>query len=210
MKSRIFNTTALKKFESKSAIIAYILEKTAPVFNKQGYIGSSLSDLTKATNLTKGAIYGNFLNKEELAVEVFKLNVRKYIRPLLIQTNKGSNALEKIYAIIIYYRNYYDTVKDIGGCPILNVGVDAKHVNNKLFEASKKISQQMIKGLIGILKDGVENKELNPEIDAEKIAKIIFTMIEGGTFLAFLHEDKKYIDIALDSIRDHILPKIKV
>ena len=67
----------MKKFESKQAITDYILEKTAPVFNRQGYIGSSLSDLTKATNLTKGAIYGNFVNKEELA-----LTNRLYKSPL--------------------------------------------------------------------------------------------------------------------------------
>ena len=38
----------------------YIIETVAPVFIKYGYAGTSLSDITKATGLTKGAIYGNF------------------------------------------------------------------------------------------------------------------------------------------------------
>ncbi len=41
----------------------FILEKVAPVFNKNGYFGTSMSDITEATGLTKGAIYGNFKNK---------------------------------------------------------------------------------------------------------------------------------------------------
>jgi len=46
---------------------AFIIERVAPVFNKHGYIGTSMSDLTEATGLTKGALYGNFENKEALA-----------------------------------------------------------------------------------------------------------------------------------------------
>ena len=33
----------------------FIIEKTAPVFNKNGVAGTSLSDLTSATGLTKGS-----------------------------------------------------------------------------------------------------------------------------------------------------------
>lgn len=200
----------MKKFESKQAITDYILEKTAPVFNRQGYIGSSLSDLTKATNLTKGAIYGNFVNKEELALKAFQLNIKNHIQPLYIQLNKCSNALEKLYVIIFFFRNYYDSVESIGGCPILNVGIDAKYVNTKLFEASRSISKQMVEGTIQIIRKGIEKKELNPKVDAEKIAKIMHTLIEGGNFLSNLHEDKQYMDIALDNISETLIPQLKL
>ena len=52
----------------------FILEKVAPVFNKNGYFGTSMSDITEATGLTKGAIYGNFKNKEDLAYYSFYFN----------------------------------------------------------------------------------------------------------------------------------------
>ena len=42
----------------------YIIEKSALIFNKQGYAGTSINDITDAVNMTKGAIYGNFENKE--------------------------------------------------------------------------------------------------------------------------------------------------
>ena len=38
----------------------YIIATSAPIFNKQGYAGTSMSDITKATGLTKGVLYGNF------------------------------------------------------------------------------------------------------------------------------------------------------
>ena len=42
---------------------AFITEKTAAIFNKKGYAGTSLTDMTGATGLTKGSIYGNFEDK---------------------------------------------------------------------------------------------------------------------------------------------------
>ena len=39
---------------------SYIISKVAPIFNKKGYSATSLIDMTSATGLTKGSIYGNF------------------------------------------------------------------------------------------------------------------------------------------------------
>ena len=47
----------------------FIVEKTAPLFNTKGFDGTTLSDLSEATGLTKGALYGNFADKDEIAVE---------------------------------------------------------------------------------------------------------------------------------------------
>ena len=44
----------------------FIIQKVAPIFNKNGYNGTSMSELVDATGLTKGAIYGNFKNKETI------------------------------------------------------------------------------------------------------------------------------------------------
>ena len=55
----------MKKSEQTKA---YIIEKAAPIFNKKGYAGTSLRDMTGATRLTKGSIYGNFANKDEAAL----------------------------------------------------------------------------------------------------------------------------------------------
>ena len=49
----------------------FIIEKTAPIFNKKGFAGTSLSDMTEATGLTKGSIYGNFADKDEVAMAAF-------------------------------------------------------------------------------------------------------------------------------------------
>jgi len=48
-----------------------ILERSAPLFNQQGFFGASLSDIMHATGLEKGGIYNHFASKEQLALEAF-------------------------------------------------------------------------------------------------------------------------------------------
>jgi AcrR family transcriptional regulator len=38
----------------------------------KGYAGTSMYDLTEATGLTKGSIYGNFENKDDVALAGFR------------------------------------------------------------------------------------------------------------------------------------------
>jgi len=185
-----------------------ILDKVAPIFNKQGYVGTSLTDITKATGLTKGAIYCNFLNKEDLALKSFQLNVSLAITPLfkLVASKEGS--LNKLRTITEYQRSYYDLVKERGGCPMLRAGVDTKFINPLLFKAAQNLSQKFTVGLTNIIKDGIANDEIKQNTDPDKYAKIILSLIEGSSLLTFTHNDPTYINDAMDFIDQTIIESI--
>ena len=82
----------------------FIVERTASVFNEKGYAGTSLTDLTKATGLTKGSIYGNFQNKDEVALAAFDYNferVTSYIRAKILAVD---NSVERLLVYPSVYR----------------------------------------------------------------------------------------------------------
>src|ERR1700733_7017871 len=83
----------------------FIIEKAAPVFNKKGYAGTSLSDMTEATGLTKGSIYGNFADKDEVALACFDYNyeiVREQIRK---EMDKFPSYRDKLLVYVDVYSN---------------------------------------------------------------------------------------------------------
>lgn len=170
-----------------------IIEKVAPIFNKKGYVGTRLSDITKAVNLTKGAIYCNFKNKEELAIKAFKFNLNRVIAPLVKKIEKAKTNKDKLIAIIEYYKTYYKLSKQIGGCPVLKVGNDAKYNNPVLFQEAKNVSTQLVKNLEGILIQGKKSGEFIEPIAYKTLAKNIFSMIEGGLFMAMTFDDESYL-----------------
>lgn len=187
----------------------FILDKVAPIFNKQGYVGTSLTDITKATGLTKGAIYCNFSNKEDLALKSFQLNISLAITPLfkLVAAKEGS--INKLSAITEYQRSYYDLVKDRGGCPMLRAGVDTKFINPLLFKTAQNLSQKFTAGLTNIISEGISNNEIQQNTDPVKYAKIILSLIEGSSLLAFTHNDQTYITDAMDFIDNTIINRIR-
>ena len=182
----------------------YILEKVAPIFNQKGYVGTSLSDITKATNLTKGAIYCNFKNKEDLAVKAFQLNLNKAILPLQMKLKSEKHSIKKLLILTDYYRSYYNLARERGGCPILNVGIDAKLNNGPLFNQSKNIANKLILGLSDIIQEGIDNNEIKNNINPKIYSQNFYSMIEGGVFMALLNEDESYLINIMDMMEDII------
>ena len=188
----------------------YILEKVAPIFNQKGYVGTSLSDITNATGLTKGAVYCNFSNKQDLALKSFQLNIDLAIKPLfkLIASTEGS--INKLFAITEYQRSYYNLVSEIGGCPMLRVGVDTKFINPLLFNVAQNLSKKFSSGLINIITEGINNDEIQKNTDPVAYSKIILSLIEGSSLLAFTHNDASFISNAMDYIDNTIIKSIKI
>lgn len=172
---------------------AYIIETVAPIFTKHGYVGTSMSDLTEATGLTKGAIYGNFENKEALALEAFKYNSQKLLEAIEKKLEIGDSALDKIFALTDFYRNYDTFILELGGCPVLNVGVDAKDNNVPLAGAAREMVRN-IEGMIAlVLENGVNNNELKLPVTPLQFAKQMYTMLQGAVASYTITEDRKYL-----------------
>ena len=172
---------------------AYIIETVAPVFNKHGYVGTSMSDLTEATGLTKGALYGNFENKEALALSAFEHNSKILLNALDEVLNISGSSLDKLKSLMDFYKQYDAFTNSMGGCPVLNVGVDAQH-NNTLLAAAAKETIKEIEGKIAlVLENGVNKGEINIPVTPLQFAKQLYTMIQGAIAMATITKDRKYL-----------------
>ncbi|WP_291960235.1 TetR/AcrR family transcriptional regulator [Maribacter sp.] len=172
---------------------AFIIETVAPVFNKHGYVGTSMSDLTGATNLTKGALYGNFENKEALALAAFEYNRSLLLSAIDEQLSIDGKAMDKINNLINFYKKYDIFTLNMGGCPILNVGIDAQH-NNKLLAAAAKETVKEIEGKIALVfENGINNGEFKLPVSPLQFSKQLFTIIQGAISMATLTKDRKYL-----------------
>ena len=191
--------------------LEYIIETVAPIFNKKGYTATSLSEITKATNLTKGAVYFYFKNKEDLAVKAFHYNVEKIMKPLRSKINSKNTSIEKLHAFTEYMSNeYFTSVQEIGGCPMLNLGVDTQFNNKVLFDESQRLSGVLIKNISGIIRHGIQKKEIRETANPDELSMTIYAMIEGGIFMAVTHQNGHYLKLVTDHINQNIITPIQV
>lgn len=182
----------------------YIIAIAAPIFNKHGYAATSISDLTKATKLTKGAIYGNFKNKEELAILAFNYNVRNLISDIKKKTDQSDSALDKLYAIVDFYRDYYEYSKVNGGCAVLNVGVDANNQNTLLLENVRKTILKIQGYIAVIIQMGIDQHEIKPSIDAKMWAVRLDSMFQGAIFMTYTMDSDLYMKSVMNQIDETI------
>jgi AcrR family transcriptional regulator len=185
------NSTAMSSKAERTT--AYIIKTVAPVFNKHGYVGTSMSDLTEATGLTKGAIYGNFENKEALALSAFEYNSKRLLAKIDELLSTEGSSLDKTFALTDFYKTYEVFTQDMGGCPILNTGIDAQD-NNRLLAAANREALKEIEGKIAlVLENGVNNNELKLPVTPLQFAKQLFTIIQGAVAMSTMTRDRKYL-----------------
>jgi TetR/AcrR family transcriptional repressor of nem operon len=188
---------------------AYILEKVAPVFNKKGYSATSMADITAATGLTKGAIYGNFKNKNELAIKAFSYNTNLVTNAIAIEIAKAENAIDKLFAITNFYSKYYQFTLNFGGCPILNVGIDANHQDPILIQKVQKAINNIQAFMESIMVEGVAKNEIRSNINAQYYARQIFAQIEGAVFMTMTTKKEVYMTDMVDGLNQLILNHLK-
>lgn len=178
----------------------FILESVAPVFNRRGYMATSMSEITKATGMTKGAVYGNFENKEQLALSAFEYNIKKISDEIRSYTSRVKSPIDKLLALTEFYRNYHSYSSKLGGCPILNIGVDAKNNNPELLKRVKQVIKEFQDNLTFLIQKGKDAGEIKPTVDPKKYAHRIFALMEGSIFMTVTMNDRSYLTDMMDFI----------
>jgi len=182
----------------------FIIETTAALFNKKGYAGTSMSDITTATKLTKGSIYGNFENKEEVALAVFEYNAGKRNKIINERIQKAVTNKDKLMVYATIYGSTGASVFAEGGCPLLNTGTEADDTHEPL---RKKVSAELIqwqKEIVMIINNGIVSKEFRKDTDPQKMAFTIVAIIEGGIFIARTTKTLSNLDQTMDTIKEII------
>jgi TetR/AcrR family transcriptional regulator, transcriptional repressor for nem operon len=187
----------------------FIIEKTAPIFNRKGYAGTSMTDLTDTTGLTKGSIYGNFENKDEVALAAFDHNLLRMIGEVRSLQSAGSSALDKLRAFIRVYREGLSKPSLSAGCPIVNAGVDADDTHPQL---QKKVSDALAswhRSISAIMHQGIRAGEIKENTDVAAFASLMIAMIEGGITVSKISGDMSYLTQSLDHLERLIERQLK-
>jgi TetR/AcrR family transcriptional repressor of nem operon len=175
-----------------------IVEAAAPIFNKRGYEGSSLSDLMEATGLKKGGIYRHFSSKEELAAEAFDYTWEAAWNARLLHVDEKSNGIEKLKQLIANFVEHRSPVP--GGCPILNTAIDADDGNVVLRAHVAKALRSWLSRLQTIVDQAQARGETQPGVDPQTVATLIVALLEGALMMSRIQRN----DEALRRVQAHL------
>lgn len=159
-----------------------ILAAAAPIFNRRGYEGSSMSELMAATGLQKGGIYRHFSSKEELAAEAFDYTWNAAWELRVQNLDQHTCYLDKLKQFI---ENFVERRPAVGGgCPVLNAAVDADDGNPVLRKRVSKALRSWSGFLETIVEDAIKARETRPGADAKASATLIIASLEGALMMS--------------------------
>jgi AcrR family transcriptional regulator len=164
----------------------FIVERTAPLFNVKGYAGTSLADMTEATGLTKGSIYGNFANKDEVALAAFEHNWKCVETLLRAEMDKRNTSKGKLLGLVGVYENLKSHDFPEGGCPLLNTTVEADDTHPGLRKKAADAFLGWMKSIVTVIEKGIAAGEFRANVDAEQTALALIAMIEGAIMVSQL------------------------
>jgi TetR/AcrR family transcriptional regulator, transcriptional repressor for nem operon len=181
----------------------FIIEQAAPIFNKRGIAGTAISDIMEATKLAKGGVYGNFENKDEICLEVYKY-LTQTLSAAINQSIEGkTTAKDKLFALLDFYAERL-VGNDRGGCPILNFGTEADDTNPVIKQKVKESINYSQNRIYKIAQQGIDDGEFKDTFDARQFALKTFAMIEGAILVSRVQGSDEHIKLITDMIKFEI------
>ena len=184
----------------------HILEKSFGLIYRNGYQATSIDKIIETTQVTKGAFYYHFKDKEKMGLAMIEEVVAPRLNKLLIDPIRNAeNPLDKIY-LTIKKNLTEDSDFDIRyGCPINNLIQEMSPIKDSFKSNLKSVIDNWRKAIVRELERGKKNGKVNSGIDSKSVAEFIIVSYEGlrGTgkvyqnfrlYKSYLKQLKFYLD----------------
>lgn len=155
------------------------LDKAMDIFRFQGFHATSISDLSKAMNLTVGSIYKAFGDKHNLFYQVFNrylLLRKKELNEYLSHANTG---YEKIQNLLNFY---IDSVKELEGkkgCLVVGSAIEIEVLNHELTRAIEFALNKNLSNIKKLIEEGKADGSINQELNVDQAASLLLCLVLG-------------------------------
>jgi AcrR family transcriptional regulator len=170
-----------------------IVREAAQLFNTYGFSGTSVADVSAATQLEKGGVYNHFESKDALALACFDYAAGLVLDRIQKAVEPHASAWNRIQGLFEVYRQLADRSFVKGGCPILNTAVEADDTHPALAGRVRRALDAWRGLLKDIIDKGVADGELQTRVSSDEIATAMIAGLEGGVMLSKLYRDASFM-----------------
>lgn len=181
-----------------------ILKRAAEVFNRQGYFGTSMTDIMDATGLEKGGLYNHFVGKDDIALHAFDYVVDLVRQEFTAAVKSQAHAIDRLIAIIKVFRKMSEGFPVEGGCPVFNTAVEADDAHPALRERARRAMDEWHTFLRRIVTRGTEKGEIRPGVDPDAVATLLIATLEGAVLLSKLYGKPAPVNRAVDHLVNYL------
>lgn len=165
------------KGDKRQRTRAALIDAAAALIRERGYEGTTLADVAKRAGMTRGAIYGNFKNREELFLAV----VAQRWEPIVPRIRVGDSFEKQMRALAEAVIGVVPQRRQsaVGAASFQAFALKHEDMRRRLVAANTEIYRAMAAGVA----------QMNPAglpMPAERLVRVLHFLIEGYLMLRFL------------------------
>lgn len=155
-----------------------IISAATLLFVQKGFFGTSISDLAKATNLTKGAFYHHFESKDALFFAVMKSMRQTWNAEVARNVFTSKDALTRLTAVIENHTRMLGENEQF--CLLLNgLVMEMDGINPEFMIALEGIYTDLATFIENIIRKGQKAGQIRDDLNARLIAMNMIGMLRG-------------------------------
>lgn len=181
-----------------------IIEQTAIHLNQRGYFSTAVSEIMAVTGLQKGGIYNHFDSKEELALEAFDYAIELVSRKFAEALQGKVSAMDRLTAILGYFRGYSEDIPIPGGCPIMNCAIEGDDAHPALRDKARQAMDRLRNTFIRIIAKGIGRGEIRADINPDAVTTFLVAALEGAAMLTNLYKDPTHMRRVIDHLTEYL------
>lgn len=172
-----------------------IIDEAFKLFYENGFKTTSVDTIMKATNLTKGAFYHHFKNKEELGIAVISRKLQKRVYESMIAPLYGPEPpLEILNGIFSKRLKNFTFYEKQHGCPTNNFINEIGDYETAYQSALKRIVEEWKSALVYVLDRGKTEGGIKKDICSKSVAVYLISAFEGIRGLRKLYDNDLILD----------------
>jgi TetR/AcrR family transcriptional regulator, transcriptional repressor for nem operon len=181
-----------------------ILQKSFELVYKNGYRTTSIDDIIATTQVTKGAFFYHFKNKDDMGLAMIEEVMHPGLYSVLITPLLNTtNPIDELYTMMSDLLLKSPFMEAKYGCPAVNLIEEMSPINQNFNKALTKLMLQWQQAIETTINNGKATKKINPDVNAKQVAYFIISgyggirnmgkMLGKACYTVYLKEFKNYL-----------------
>jgi len=168
---------------------------------RYGFQSAGIDTILAATNVTKGALYYHFENKEALGYAIIEEIVAKLPRDRWLLPLQRSKDKDPVDALIGIVQAIPARPRDLkGGCPLVNLAQEMSQLDERFRKRLERIFHAWQEGVALALRRGQYQGTVRRDLVPEETASFLIAMVDGYEVMAKNAQDAKVWNMGIKNI----------
>jgi len=181
-----------------------IITAAGSLFSKKGYGNTTLSDILRVADITKGGFYFHFDSKESLGLAVIDTMVRVWVDNVLAECVRAKDPLQRLVTMFELQAKLDSKSEFSGFLLIALLAAEMSDDDHAFIERLSEMFEAWHDSVERMLERGKEMGVFRADLECDGVAMLILSAIEGAVLLHRIDRSGRHYRHMLGTLKKNL------